>query len=895
MNNFSAALAIVAQAKIRADEEEAKGMNALPDLDGDGIPGVPLPGAPMTPTFSTGQAVRDILSGTEGVVVDAPEGITDLIFVRSDIDGLTYAIRPDQLEVLPNAAPPMPMPMPGGPDAGSDAGAEEVVEEVKDEEVVAASLKAGKSYEEYKNSPEMKAIRKKRLAEEAEDKAAGRGPGVEPVDPTDTIITEEGVRHGAKAKLKSTSIVSDPGDLRKITYAKLKTIAGKTITSSKLVAAFGYVPQSWDGIVNALQADGVTVLRAGVKPDVRAMLAKKMNAREILLEACVSGGAIRASTIRRIEAVKNALAISAKLKANKRPKASLFRSRRVKAEIATKPTKPQPSADPGENMSWAWDNTKQEWYLQSFASKKIKAGPMTRELRKINNDLEDTRSAADTASEHAEDSQEYLRKGDEPEAQSSASHARDSAHEAKETAEKARKALWMKSSKKIKSKMSVMAGAIQKKVLDKMKKITEEAGFEFDVEGNWANTGTVYVRDEDFETLLTVSYDFQNSWGNFSMSVSQNGKHIGSHRVEYKDGGAIRKFLDYFKGKVEGPKRVKEDDARIEKQVEEEQAEAAKKGKVFNDETGEYELKSSRKIKATIKRLPSGKWRDTNGNSYANPEEAAEAEAHLYMDTQIDPEGEEYKTEHERVKEEILSNIGSSGVEGRKQLKGRKKLKAAGTSSPLPKYPEMEKLVMDGVAEAIDEAANGFEAEGTTEAVEHQSRDGFWAYTEGGAIGRFMTDLGYLSGTGYTIGDSATKEKIAGFIEQDYKSAAEYFREANVDALKDVPDDKVNYNDLQELGLDDLAEQLSEAENESLQEWSIMGTIGVNFFAPDNTRNQSGKPEFYVYATVNWEAPYHRGGKGNENIIFEEDIVAETAEELAGPLSAALAKAKAAF
>ena len=521
MNNFSAALAIVAQAKIRADEEEAKGMNALPDLDGDGIPGVPLPGAPMTPTFSTGQAVRDILSGTEGVVVDAPEGITDLIFVRSDIDGLTYAIRPDQLEVLPNAAPPMPMPMPGGPDAGSDAGAEEVVEEVKDEEVVAASLKAGKSYEEYKNSPEMKAIRKKRLAEEAEDKAAGRGPGVEPVDPTDTIITEEGVRHGAKAKLKSTSIVSDPGDLRKITYAKLKTVAGKTITSSKLVAAFGYVPQSWDGIVNALQADGVTVLRAGVKPDVRAMLAKKMNAREILLEACVSGGAIRASTIRRIEAVKNALAISAKLKANKRPKASLFRSRRVKAEIATKPTKPQPSADPGENMSWAWDNTKQEWYLQSIASKKIKAGELNEQTKQVFD--------------------------------------------------------WL---------MSTPEGT---------KKLQE----------------SLPAKKHDGETGEDTILEFYNY-------ISDN--------FPFPD--------DKFEDSVEIPALV-----------------------YYAQEQG---ITASKKIKAGIKRLQSGRWLDTNGNSYATAEEAAEQEAaNMYMDPDMSEDDPEYQTQLEMYKEEILSNIGS--------------------------------------------------------------------------------------------------------------------------------------------------------------------------------------------------------------------------------------------
>ena len=32
-----------------------------------------------------------------------------------------------------------------------------------------------------------------------------------------------------------------------------------------------------------------------------------------------------------------------------------------------------------------------------------------------------------------------------------------------------------------------------------------------------------------------------------------------------------------------------------------------------------------------LRRLPSGRWVDTNGNSYSDPREAAEAEAHSRM------------------------------------------------------------------------------------------------------------------------------------------------------------------------------------------------------------------------------------------------------------------------
>lgn len=68
-------------------------------------------------------------------------------------------------------------------------------------------------------------------------------------------------------------------------------------------------------------------------------------------------------------------------------------------------------------------------------------------------------------------------------------------------------------------------------------------------------------------------------------------------------------------------------------------------------------LEASKKLRAGIKRLPSGRWKDTNGNSYDSCEEAAEAEAHGMAegeDPKADPESDEYKARHAAHVEELL-------------------------------------------------------------------------------------------------------------------------------------------------------------------------------------------------------------------------------------------------
>ena len=68
----------------------------------------------------------------------------------------------------------------------------------------------------------------------------------------------------------------------------------------------------------------------------------------------------------------------------------------------------------------------------------------------------------------------------------------------------------------------------------------------------------------------------------------------------------------------------------------------------------EGNVEASKKIKGSISRLPSGRWKDTNGNSYDSKEEAAEAEAHGMVDPKLDEDSPEYKEQHAEALKEIL-------------------------------------------------------------------------------------------------------------------------------------------------------------------------------------------------------------------------------------------------
>ncbi len=320
MNTFSP-LAIVAAAKLRADKEGKEPPAALPPV---GLLSPP----PAKQHFQVGTAVREILSGRAGVVVEPPAGqFGDLVFMKSDDDHQTYPIPGDQLERV-EVAGTSPL---------------NVVQDM---------------------APKPEPIPKPAAEKAAVPEAAK--PGAEPAK-----------KPGPKAsKISASAVVTDAPDKRAITYADLLKTVSRPVTASALMGSFGYVPECWDRLVASLAEDGIVVLRAGSRADVRGMLKRGMNPREIVAEACAAGGPVRSETLRRIDAVRAGRELAGRIKA-------AIAENRAKLK-ADKPTKPQPSTEPGAGMVWAWDNQKMDWYAFpiSAAMKAARKDPATAKLDK---------------------------------------------------------------------------------------------------------------------------------------------------------------------------------------------------------------------------------------------------------------------------------------------------------------------------------------------------------------------------------------------------------------------------------------------------------------------------------------------------------------------------------
>ncbi len=133
-------------------------------------------------------------------------------------------------------------------------------------------------------------------------------------------------------------------------------------------------------------------------------------------------------------------------------------------------------------------------------------------------------------------------------------------------------------------------------------------------------------------------------------------------------------------------------------------------------------LKSADKrpgIKASITRLPSGRWKDSNGNSYHTIEDAADAEAWLRVNDKLDEDSPEAKTEHSAAVEEILSAFNPSDFEPTDKqrrdfgamLEAKDKIKADGSircaecGIPIPDVPEgasYEETLCDTCAKKLE-------------------------------------------------------------------------------------------------------------------------------------------------------------------------------------------------
>lgn len=165
--------------------------------------------------------------------------------------------------------------------------------------------------------------------------------------------------------------------------------------------------------------------------------------------------------------------------------------------------------------------------------------------------------------------------------------------------------------------------------------------------------------------------------------------------------------------------------------------------------------KSKTGVKAGITRLPSGRWKDTNGNSYDSREEAAEAEAHSHVDQKLDPESPEYKEQHQAAMDEILGALKGKGRKIKADFMEKQVFESDGfeveTDQATYFFPTTE-FSSDSVAEDFKDAVEG-------EVLAVQSRHGWF--------GRYSAP-GYLDATEWVF--APDKETCEDELERLYGS-----------------------------------------------------------------------------------------------------------------------------
>jgi hypothetical protein len=188
----------------------------------------------------------------------------------------------------------------------------------------------------------------------------------------------------------------------------------------------------------------------------------------------------------------------------------------------------------------------------------------------------------------------------------------------------------------------------------------------------------------------------------------------------------------------------------------------------------------------------------------------------------------------------------------------------------------LEDKLTDAVANDIRNTfENSYNAEG--EEVEHQSRDGFIAYTDGGFEVRWFEYLSGFWGSGYSLPTSALDEEKERQIDYSLEMAKEYFIDQYPEIVEELGEDNINYNSLYEAGYESEAEELSEAEMENM-DGTIMCEVGAYYYTPNNDRGIEDEHTIRLFGLVNLESPYHRNGNLEDR--YDIDITFNSIEEL---------------
>jgi len=167
--------------------------------------------------------------------------------------------------------------------------------------------------------------------------------------------------------------------------------------------------------------------------------------------------------------------------------------------------------------------------------------------------------------------------------------------------------------------------------------------------------------------------------------------------------------------------------------------------------------------------------------------------------------------------------------------------------------------------------------------IGHTSYDGFIPFTNGGFDLTVPTDLRSTWGSGDYPANKKVREYLEGVVETSQQDALEAFVQENKsvfeamfpDADLDKPTyDLINYHDLYDNDHGDLAERLSEIEDEWLTEGgTFFYQMRAMYFSADNARNESGVDEILFLAGTNLDFEY--GRDNGLEVTYENNVPVE--------------------
>ena len=205
-------------------------------------------------------------------------------------------------------------------------------------------------------------------------------------------------------------------------------------------------------------------------------------------------------------------------------------------------------------------------------------------------------------------------------------------------------------------------------------------------------------------------------------------------------------------------------------------------------------------------------------------------------------------------------------------------------------YSDILNVLKTKIDDSIDEMPmdyeNAYNFKG--EEVEHESRDGFIPYTDGGYEAVWFEYLSGMWGAGKTLPTKPLNDEMNRQIDYNLDSAKDSFVDKYPEIVEELGLENIDYNSLYDAGYGEEAEMLSNDEMEMMGEDTIMMQVSAFYYSPENSRAVDGKHTIRLFGDVNLESPYHRAGNLDDSYEFE--FTFDSIDELETEMAIGIAK-----